>query len=48
VSEKMPNKCRRRTARDQINRDLNRTFLFLLFLAGTFILIDYLLFGALW
>jgi hypothetical protein len=48
VSKKTPNKCRRRTVRDEVNRDLAYTLLFLMLVGAAFLLIDYLLFGARW
>jgi preprotein translocase subunit SecE len=48
MSKKTPNKPSRRTLRQEVNRDLACTFLFLLFVAAAFILIDYLLSKLLW
>jgi hypothetical protein len=48
MSKKTPNKPSRRTLRQEVNRDLACTFLFLLFVAVGFFLCDYLLSKLLW
>jgi hypothetical protein len=48
VREKTPNKRRRRTVRDEVNRDLAYTLLFLMLVGAAFLLIDYVLFDVLW
>jgi hypothetical protein len=48
VSKKTPNKRRRRTLREEVNRDLSCMFLFLLFVAVGFFLYDYPLSKLLW